>query len=235
VDGKTKNAENRGIMRVLHLIAGTVLALGAPVVAAAATPVSPPNGATVGSVHPVLRWSLAPGEGSSAIESATSPAILVSGFYPENIVARAVLASTATDWSPGIALFAGAYYWHVQTHDARFFNFSWSSVSSFTVPVSLNIASIRALVYRAHRGFTFRVNYSTNVRSQVVRVQVFRRGRQVWASSRTKTLPFPTDAGTEFLTWALPPRIKRGARLAVVATLSGSGYVSRRVIAVNAP
>jgi hypothetical protein len=88
---------------------------------------------------------------------------------------------------------------------------------------------------RALRGLTFRVNYSTDVRSQVVRVQVFRRGRQVWASSRTKTLPFPTDAGTEFFTWALPPRIKRGARLAVVATLSGSGYVSRRAIAVNAP
>jgi hypothetical protein len=235
VDSRTDNAENRGIRRVLYLIAGTAVALAAPVVAGAATPVSPPNGATVGSVHPVLRWSLAPGEVSSAIESATSPATMVSGFYPENIVARAALASSATDWSPGIVLFAGTYYWHVQTHDVRFFNFFWSAVSSFTVPVSLNIVSIRTLVYRALRGLTFRVNYSTDVRSQVVRVQVFRRGRQVWASSRTKTLPFPTDAGTEFFTWALPPRIKRGARLAVVATLSGSGYVSRRAIAVNAP
>jgi len=39
VDSRTDNAENRGIRRVLYLIAGTAVALAAPVVAGAATPV----------------------------------------------------------------------------------------------------------------------------------------------------------------------------------------------------
>ena len=215
----------------------TVLtALATPVTASAATPVSPPNGATVvGFVHPLLRWSLAPNEGASAVETATSPFTTASGFSGK-VVALATLSSNTTQWSPGTFLFAGTYYWHVQTHDPSFFIFGWSPVSSFTVPVVLEVVSVKSSASRAYRSLTFRVGYVADVTPLVFRVQVFQRGRRVGAKSRAQTLALPTDTGSEFLTWVVPRKIKRGARLTVVPTVSGaSSSATGDSVTVKAP
>jgi len=86
------------VYRFAAAVAGAGLIAGAAL--AAATPVTPPQGATVTTSHPVFTWTLPSNEESSGIFIANKPDRTPDGnFFGENIV-DASYFENRTSWSP---------------------------------------------------------------------------------------------------------------------------------------
>jgi hypothetical protein len=191
---------------------------------AAASPVSPPNGAVVNSSHPVLSWTVPASERSEAIYVASAPQTTPEGrFYEENVVTSDFFTNDVRQWAPTSALFAGTYWWTVRTSDRQTFDTYFSPPVSFTVAAQGRLVSVR--VRRTSYSFLpdeldISVRWQANVREAIVVASLARRGRRIW---RVREREEPFDAAsartTEF-EWEKPRRIRAGTRLRLTLTLS---------------
>lgn len=208
---------------------------------AAATPVSPPPGATVTSTHPVLTWTLPPDETSSGIAIASRPNTTPEGeFYDENVVDFDPLDDHVRQWAPTRALFAGPYWWkvrstkHIGPDEIEVVN---STPSPFRVAGYTRIRSIRV------RGLSFTyvpsslyvtVYWNSNVHEKRLTAGIYRNGRLLWRTRQVESDEYSMDGLTTF-EWQKPRRIRKGTKLRLVVSVRGGAAVSSLSRVVRAP
>jgi hypothetical protein len=210
--------------RLLILLAGLSAALLlAPGAAQAVTATSPIADAATTS-HPVLAWSLAPGETTGSVTISDNPARTPDGsFFDEHVVDFAAPVDTATSWSPTAALFSGRYWWSVQTYDAAS-NSVRTSPASFVVEPTLTRARWGWTRYPYLHEMDFAARWTTNAESVVVTFKVTRNGKTLFKRSRREpTYVALTETTSNTLSWH-NHRVKRGRRVRVSVTLSISGH-----------
>jgi hypothetical protein len=229
-------------MRKLSVIVagatGAVLAT-ASLSFAAAAPSTPAAGAATDS-HPTFTWSLPANEQADILQIASSPATTPSGeFYDENVVETGFLgASDQSTWSPSSALFSGAYWWNVRSHDREDFTSFFSTPSPFAVASQVRLRQVR--IRRNSYSFipddlSISVSWATNVRHVVVQAKLFQGRRQVGRVRDASETLISLDADDAFLTWRRPRRVKTGARLRVVVSVLAGRKVASIQRFVRAP
>jgi hypothetical protein len=213
-----------------------VFAIFVGVALSAATPVTPAPGATVASAHPLFSWSLPANEQAQAVYIATKPDRTPEGrFYEENLVDVGLLANDAHQWSPTSPLYAGYYWWLVWSTDRSTYDSYFSSPVSFTIPVALNLLSIKVRRYTGLGWLGITVRYTANVKDgPLVSVRLLRRGRLLWRDSEGGFAAIGS-AGSSYFNWYGSRRVKRGTRLTLQATIRAGGVKRARLLAVRAP
>lgn len=215
------------------LIAGALaIAAGAQ---AAATPVSPANGAVILSSHPLFVWSVPVGEVSRTIQIARSPQTTPSGkFFDENVVTTDFFDNEATTrWSPTSQLYAGSYWWSVGTRNEdydSFYSFPWA----FKIPAIARITSIR---FR-RTSYTFftdeldtTVRWTSNTRNVSVTVNIARLGRRLYRARQNAS----TYEREVTFNWEKSRLIRQGVPLRVTVALRAGTAVRTAVRTVRAP
>jgi hypothetical protein len=223
------------IHRFAAVVAGAGLIAGAAL--AAATPLRPSQGAEVATSHPVFTWALPPNEQSDGIYIASKPDRTPEGkFFDENVVDAGFFLNNEQQWSPSSPLYAGHYWWLVWSHDRDTFQGYYSAPIDFTLPVSLSVDSVKLHRYLSLHWLDINVRWRTNVHGLTVKVSLLRRGRIIWARTKSESnlIGFPGSTG---FTWQRPRRIKQGTPLTlrvgvVVAKSSAAGGL---VLKVRAP
>jgi hypothetical protein len=192
----------------------------------AATPVTPQGGATTSS-HPVFTWTLAPDEESDAVHVANRPETTPAGeFHSENVVMTgAVDDATVTTWSPTEALFAGRYWWNVETRDADFMP-AFSSVSEFTVAPEIRLSAARLSRSRVLRQITVDLRWVTNVREVTLELRLLRKGRAVGIVRRQAETLLSQEEDRGSLQWRAPRTVRTGTRLIAVVRVTGGGHAA---------
>src|SRR4051812_25885154 len=167
--------------RVLSLVVGALILL--PASASAVTAVSPIND-DVADLHPVLTWSLDPGEQSNSVTIAKSPATTpVGDFFDESQVAFGLPTGNATTWAPTEPQMAGTYWWIVTAFDASF-NETRTAPQQFHIDAVLQNAHFRVDKFRFLRQLSFSARWTTNAPSVLVTFRVSRNGRTLWKRSK---------------------------------------------------
>lgn len=224
---------HRQSISLLAAIGGAAIFVAAGI--AAATPVTPPPGATVTTAHPVFTWTLPANEESDAVFIANKPDVTPEGkFYDENIVDLDLVASNVREWSPSSPLYAGDYWWNVWSNDRDTFASLYSVPSAFTIPVSLRLGGVKITRYRFLHALDVDVRWTANVRRPLVRVRLLRGRKIVWKASE-RDFGSIGSVGTTNFTWTRPKRIRQGTRLKLIASVSANGLARTHTVVVRAP
>ena len=224
---------------LLKALASVVALATASVVASAPQPLAPPAGSIVRSAHPVLRWELPANERSEAVYIAKAPDTTPQGtFYSENVVTSDFFGSgDPREWAPERALYAGHYWWMVQSEDRDAFATYRSAPIDFTIPVSLRFTTVRL---QRQSGFLFRevdvtAHWTANLEEVQVEASVLRGRTRLWTARETEEfVSIGTVEDTDF-EWSVPRRVKRGTRLVMRVTLRGGGGQTMTTGAFRAP
>jgi len=202
---------------------------------AAATPVTPPPGATVATAHPRFTWMLPPNEQSEAIVIASKPDVTPEGkFYDENFVDGDVLAPDVRAWSPPPSrpLYAGRYWWNVVSTDthARYY----SAPAEFTIPVTLRLYRLIPRRFSLpRRRLWVDVIASANVKRPLLRARLLHGRRVVWKSAHRvggNIIP-----GAYGFYWYPRRAVKQDTRLRLIVSISSGAVVRKRSVLVRAP
>ena len=215
--------------------------LGAAIFAAAtlaaATPVTPPPGATVATAHPHFTWTLPPNEQSEAIVIADKPDVTPEGkFYDENFVNGANVGPDVREWSPPPSrpLYAGHYWWNVSSTERDTLARHYSAPADFTIPVALRLYRITAKRFSLpRRRLWVEVMASANVKRPLLRARLLHGREIVWKSAHRvygNIIPGAYD-----FYWYPQRAVKQGTRLRLIVSISSSGVTRRRSIVVRAP
>lgn len=206
------------VYRFAAAVAGAGLIAGAAL--AAATPVTPPQGATVTTSHPVFTWTLPSNEESSGIFIANKPDRTPDGnFFGENIV-DASYFENRTSWSPISPLYAGRYWWLVWSHDRDALQSYYNSPLDFTIPASVGMRGIKIHRSLSRHWLGVTVRWRANVHGLIVKTSLLRRGRIIWARTKSESNPLDSPGYTTFI-WHRPRRIKQGTPLTLRAGIVG--------------
>jgi hypothetical protein len=217
---------------VLAALAGAMILAAAAL--AAATPVAPPPGATVTTSHPHFSWTLPANEQAQSIYIARKPDVTPEGrFYDQSIVALGVLAPGDREWTPTSPLYAGRYWWNLWSSNQDSFAL-FSVPAAFTIPVSLRLLGAKLKRYPTPHVLEMKVRWSANVERPVIRLRLLRGQKIVWKASQTDTNVIGVPGSTDF-SWKRPKRIKQGARLTLLASISSRGAKRTRALIVRAP
>jgi hypothetical protein len=214
------------------LLAGALLTAAA---ASGAALVVPPDGATV-SGTPTLAWGPAPGEDANLLELSPSPATGGDGAFADDPDKRiAILADAQTSYTvpAGAPLFAGTWYWHVQTLDLSAEPGDlWSLTRRLVVADGrIRLVSFELGFLRGIDDVVARFAYSDNSRDLAARYRLeFRKrrhGRRV--ATRMGTVDRGDLRGGEaFVSVRRPHRLRSGARCYVrLALRDAGGHVTR--------
>src|SRR3954466_13820052 len=106
---------------------------------ATAVPVSPANGANVGTnIHPSFQWGLPPGERSSILRVASKPNVTPEGkFFVENIEqSKSFSTGAETQYTAEQPLPAGGHWWTITTYRTSPFAEYVSAPVGFTIAAS---------------------------------------------------------------------------------------------------
>ena len=115
------------LVGVLGVVAATALA--------AATPVTPPPGASI--TTPVFSWTLPANEQSAALYIANKPDTTAAGmFVAGNLVRAHSFTNGETTWSPSAPLYAGHYWWLVSSRDRNTSELYYSAPRDFRIELS---------------------------------------------------------------------------------------------------
>jgi hypothetical protein len=207
------------------------------------TPVSPAAGADLSTSYPLFRWTLSPNVGDTdTIYVANRPATNTEGkFLDANVVLVGFPSGNSerrvTSWSSTQALYAGSYWWIINTDgftpDFEYKNY-YSAPSPFRIRPVLTLMAIQTRRFQSLRNLDWTVRWRANVRGLRVQATLLRNGRRVWG--RAKSEPnFIGSVGTSFLSWYAPRSIRRGTRLTLRVSISNSGVVRTRTMKVKAP
>lgn len=204
---------------------------------AAATPVTPPPGATVTKAHPDFTWTLPPNEQSEAIVIASKPDVTPEGkFYDENFVNGGNVGAEVREWSPPPSrpLYAGHYWWNVLSTDRDTLARHYSAPAEFTIPIALRLYGVKAKRFSFPRRRLWVSGIaSANVKRPLVRVRLLHGRRIVWKAAH-KVYGNIIPGAFDFYWYPRRP-VKQGTRLRLIASISSSGITRTRSILVRAP
>ncbi len=194
---------------MLAAVFGLLTATGAN----AATPVSPPGGSTTTST-PSFSWQLGVGERSSTLEISPNPAPGQFGRFADDEDRRLeFLQDPQTNFTVGDSepLFAGTWYWHLETEDQDY-NSYFTPTLSFQVPDEPpTLSEVKVNSYECLKQIDLTFDHSDNSRDQFVRWQLdFLRHRK---SGRVARIVGSTNEefGTSE-TLGIPHKLKVGKR-----------------------
>jgi hypothetical protein len=200
---------------------------------AAPTPLSPAPGSSTTSTHPTFRWTVQPPEIADSIAIANSPQLAPTGeFVTANIVDVDDLEPDATSWSPTRALPAGTYWWHVGSVDTTpgaIARSLFTPTMQLTIRVSVAVQSVK--LKWSGRQFLATYWLEANVSNVNVLVKLYS-GKRLLGSHKATISSFPIDRGTDDQSvWSVPPAVKRGSPLRLVATLTVTGDKAKATVA----
>jgi hypothetical protein len=225
---------SRPRLRDATLLLVALVGSSCAVALAAPTPVTPALGAATGS-RPTFSWTVPPNEQPQELDIAGKPDRTATGrFVDQNLIQFALFGDGETQWQAVDPLYAGHYWWLVGSSDPNTHQGYWSPLRDFRVRVALHLLPITVGRDRSLHRLRIKVGWSANLHGLTVRVRLIRRGRVIWqrTEGELNVLGLP---GSEFFDWYRPPRIERGTRLTVKASLFGSGITSTRARAALAP
>ncbi|HUK95583.1 MAG TPA: hypothetical protein VLU96_11085 [Gaiellaceae bacterium] len=201
----------------------------------AASLVSPPPGAKVSTSRPTFSWTLPTNEHSEELDIADVPDLESTGsFVSANVVQVAIFKNDERQWTPTSPLYAGHYWWLVQSSDFNHLDNHYSAPTDFTVPVSLSILPIRTVRSTYLNLLAMKVRWTANVHTLTLRLRLLRKKRVIW--KQTESEPnLIGSTGAKTVGWYRPRGIKRGARLTLQVTLLAGGAKKTRVHVVRAP
>ena len=237
-DPRTPRAKHRLRRRLttgaLLTAVGVLGAFALPAQAGAVTAISPTHNATA-PLHPVFRWSLAPGETTWMVNIADSPATTPSGeFYSEHDVDSGFPADTATSWSPTEPLAAGVYWWQASASDADFTTHR-TPPQQFHVDPVITGQKLSLAKYRYLRELDLTGTWKTNARNVLVTFSVSRNGRTLWKHSERSTSSTMSQ-DTAYGTWTNNHRkVKRGVKVKATMAINYGGRIARTSRTVTAP
>lgn len=188
--------------------------------AEAATPTSPVGGNEASST-PLFSWLLESGEEAQELQISTNPAPGEGGgFTRDEDLRYEFLADFQTAFAVGNTepLFAGTWYWHVQTIDQNY-DFKWSPTASFTVPdFPPVLKSFRVHDFDCIDKIGIDFEYSDNSRDQRVawRLELLRHRH----GGRIGRATGSTDETDETVSFRTPPKAKRGKKYWAQLTLT---------------
>ena len=192
---------------------------------AAPQPISPVANAVLSSSHPVFSWSTPTSEQSWALYIASRPETTPEGkFYDENVEDTGLFwPNEVYQWAPTRGLYAGAYWWLVESVSREGFTLSRSAPLAFTISPQLRIHGLRIRRYAFLRNLDFELSHSGNVRA--VSVQAFvrtMRGKVLYSARRSESNSLGTTNRTNF-SWYARRNVKRGIRVRFTATVRAQG------------
>jgi hypothetical protein len=219
-----------------RLTAGALFAgLALAPAAGAVTAVSPIDNAAA-AIHPLLMWSLAPGETTDDVVIANNPATTPSGeFLDEHRVTGDVFFDGTVRWSPTSPLMAGTYWWIVSADDASF-NTIRTHPAQFHIDPVLTHGHFTISKFRFLRQLDVDVFWTTNAPSVLTTVRVSRNGKTIWKRSRrTKTFAPMLEDQTSF-SWTNRHKVRKGRKVRVTVTVNlGGGRSTHASRVVKAP
>jgi hypothetical protein len=188
-------------------------------------PLSPGPGAVVLSSHPVFSWSTPTSEQPWAIYIATSAETTPEGkFYDENVEDLALFwPNEVYQWAPSTGLYAGTYWWLVESVSREGFQLYPSAPRAFTIPPQLRIHGLRVRRYAFLRNLDFELSYSGNVRTADVQVVVrTMRGKVLYSARRSESSSLGSRSQARF-SWYARRNVKTGNRIRFTATVRAQG------------
>jgi hypothetical protein len=211
------------------------VAIFAAATLAAATPRTPPPGATVRTSHPDFTWTLPSNEESLTIYIADKPDVTPAGkFDYENFVDGANLLPVAREWSPSLPLYAGEYWWNVLSVDPSTATRSYNPPAEFTIPVMLRLDNLAAKRFSSpRRRLWVMVDATTNVKHPLIRVRLLHGRKIVWRVVRRAYTVTGPQAFSFY--WYPQRRIDRGTRLRLIVSISAGGERRTHSLVVRAP
>lgn len=214
----------RFFLSAVWLFVGFAALVGASFAASASTPVAPEAGAVTSS-HPVFAWTLAAGEEADTVHIASAPETTHEGeFHSENVVMiGALVESNATTWSPREALFAGRYWWNVETRDPHFAR-AFSAAREFSVAPEIRPLMVRLSRSTFLRQVTVDLRWATNVREVAIEVRFLRRNRLVGHVRRRAETLVSRDPDRASLLWRAPRKVPPGTRLVALTRITAAGH-----------
>lgn len=204
---------------------------------AAATPVTPPPGATVKTAHPDFTWTLPSNEHSEAVVIASKPDVTPEGkFFDQNFVNGGTVGADVREWSPPPSrpLYAGHYWWNVSSADRETLARHYSAPAEFTIPVALRLYRVTARRFSSlRRRLWVEVIASANVKRPLLRARLLHGRRIVWtAAHRVDGNIIPGAYG---FYWFPQRAVKQGTRLRLIVSISSGRVTRTRSLAVRAP
>ena len=226
-------AHRRGIF-IASPVGGAIFAAAT---LAAATPVTPPPGATVKTAHPDFTWTLPSNEQSEAIVIADKPDVTPEGkLHVENFVNGANVGPDVREWSPPPSrpLYAGHYWWNLASTDRDTLARHYSAPADFTIPVALRLYKVTAKRFSfPRRRLWVDVAASANVKRPLLRARLLHGRKIVWRSAHRvygNIIP-----GAYGFYWYPQRPVKQGTRLRLIVSISSRRVASTRSILVRAP
>jgi len=204
-------------MAALVGIAGLVAA-GAH---AAATPVTPPPGASVEA--PVFSWTLPANEQAVALSIADKPDTTATGmFLAQNVVRAHSFTNDETTWSPSAPLYAGHYWWLVSSRDRTTAEPYSSAPSDFRVGLSFELDQLPVHRSLSHHWLRISLRWKGNMRTVRFKLSILRRGKIIWARTGLRRNLVGSPGSVSF-TWRRPQGVKQGSVLTLREGMSVPG------------
>ncbi len=206
-----------------------VFSLSAAFAWATAQPTSPAPGAVVRSAHPLFAWRVPANEKSQAIYLASKPDTTPDGsFFTENVVDLAAFyPDDPRQWSPTSGLYAGHYWWLVESNDLNTYESYRSAPIDFTIPATASIVGLRTRSYHYLRLLSIEVRWRSNMLQPVAQASLSTRaGRRLW-SARSREYNSLGSTGSSSFDWYVPRRVRAGTRLRLLVKVGAASL--RRV------
>jgi hypothetical protein len=131
-------------------------------------------------------------------------------------------------------LFAGHYWWNVETRDADFMP-AFSPAREFTVAPEVRLLSVRLSRGTFLRQVTVDLRWVSNAHDVAMELRLLRKGRVVGlARGQLETL-ISGDPERGTLQWRAPRRVRPGTRLVVRIRVTGAGQSATAQRTIRAP
>jgi hypothetical protein len=199
---------------------------------AAAQPLAPAPGAVVNSSHPLFTWSTPLNEQAQALYLASKPDTTPEGsFYSENVVDLGFFyPNDPHQWSPTSGLYAGRYWWLLESYDLTTYETYRSAPIDFTIPPVSSVVGLKTRSYHFLRLLSIEARWRSNLTKPVVHASLSTKtGRRVW-SARRREFNSLGSTGSASFDWYVPRRVKAGTRLRLLITVGGASL--RRLVRV---
>jgi hypothetical protein len=150
-------------------------------------------------------------------------------FYSENVVdVGAVYPDDPRQWSPTSGLYAGRYWWYVESYDVNTYESYRSSPIGFTIPATARVTGLRTRSYHYLRLLSLEARWRSNVSQPVVQASLSTQaGHRMWSARRREYNSVGSQQSTSF-DWYVPRRVKAGTRLSLLIKVGGASL--RRVV-----
>lgn len=210
-------------------------AVAAPAVAlAVATPVSP-VGIPVAAARPSFTWTVPSNERSDAIFISRSGITTSAGYFRDADLVDAgyFVPNDVVSYTARRALYAGRYWWQVETSDLTTYQVSYSQPVAFRIPARTRLLGV--VVTRRPRRVSVDVRWTTNTRQLAVQERVTHGRKLLDTGFERHELPPIGGVRHTFFTVARSKFVKPGTRLRLEATVAGVGQATTSVRYFRAP